>query len=253
MNTFFMPNAWIKYIIKNLLSPIFSRFNAISLSILGLCILVHYTDLFIQFYGSSKHTLVPIIPFPNCHTKAQKTSPPFESISFNGEVLERFLRNEFQLSNTENEYFLASFHQGSKSPKGLKRSPCSPEAHPVTLNTCDNSNGSGVGTFVLHDANSNISPNLTNVNISYHETLGEAQSGINQLISPYTSLNITIYSRVEDVLTGCYQTSIITLNVVKKCVENCWNGKDEDGDGLVDCEDSDCNCCNAKVPTISLN
>lgn len=41
-------------------------------------------------------------------------------------------------------------------------------------------------------------------------------------------------------------------SVVGSCLtEICDNGIDDDGDGLVDCADSSCDCCEAKAPTLS--
>jgi len=123
-------------------------------------------------------------------------------------------------------------------------------ANSVTLNTCDNSNETGSGTFFLHDANPAVS-SVSGMMISYHATLLDAQNGTGILISPYSSSNGIVYARVERVSTGCFATSEITLVVGAKCVENCNNGIDEDGDGLIDCDDPDCPCCKATAPTLN--
>ncbi|MFK8007335.1 MAG: LamG-like jellyroll fold domain-containing protein [Saprospiraceae bacterium] len=127
---------------------------------------------------------------------------------------------------------------------------CAPIANNATLNTCDNSNMTGSGTFFLHDANPTVSSE-SGVMISYHSTLLDAQNGANVLISPYTSNDATVYSRVERISTGCFSTSEITLDVGAKCPENCNNGKDDDGDGLIDCDDPDCPCCDAYAPILN--
>jgi len=127
---------------------------------------------------------------------------------------------------------------------------CAPIANNATLTTCDNSNMAGSGTFLLHDANSTVSSE-SGVMISYHSTLLDAQNGTNILISPYTSADAIVYSRVERVSTGCFSTSEITLDVGAKCTENCNNGLDDDGDGLIDCDDPDCPCCKAYAPTLN--
>ncbi len=41
--------------------------------------------------------------------------------------------------------------------------------------------------------------------------------------------------------------------VITACTEDCSNGIDDDYDGLVDCEDEDCDCCFAKSPVLSKN
>jgi len=121
-------------------------------------------------------------------------------------------------------------------------SDCQLDANPAILNTCDNSNMSGSGVFFLHDANPTVTSE-SGVVISYHPILADAQNGINNLISPFTSSDGTVYARVERLSTGCYSTALITLDVGTKCVESCVNGIDDDGDGLIDCADPDCPCC----------
>ncbi len=127
---------------------------------------------------------------------------------------------------------------------------CVPLATSTTLVTCDNSNLSGQGTFILHDANPIVSSE-SGVMISYHATLTDAQGGINPLTSPYTSGDGAVYVRVERISSGCFAVAMITLNVDVKCVENCGNGIDDDGDGLIDCDDPDCPCCKAYAPTLN--
>ena len=127
---------------------------------------------------------------------------------------------------------------------------CAPIANKATLNTCDNSNMAGSGTFFLHDVNSTVSSESGMI-ISYHPTLIDAQNGSNILVSPYTSANAMVYARVEKVSTGCFAISEITLLVGTKCLENCNNGIDDDGDGLIDCDDADCPCCHAYAPTLN--
>jgi hypothetical protein len=129
-------------------------------------------------------------------------------------------------------------------------SDCQPLANPAILNVCDNSNSSGQGTFFLHDANPTVTTE-SGVMISYHATLTDAQAGINTLTSPYNSNDATVYARVERISTGCFATSNITLDVGAKCAENCENGIDDDGDGLIDCDDPDCPCCDAYAPTLN--
>ncbi len=127
---------------------------------------------------------------------------------------------------------------------------CFPDANPATLTTCDNSNMTGSGLFILHDANPTVSTE-SGIIISYHLTLSDAQNDINILVSPYTSSDGTVYVRVERISTGCFETALITLDVGTKCPENCANGIDDDGDGLIDCADPDCPCCKASSPTLN--
>ncbi|MFT7452609.1 MAG: hypothetical protein ACI9VN_003344, partial [Patescibacteria group bacterium] len=124
---------------------------------------------------------------------------------------------------------------------------CIPEANPTMLTTCDNSNGAGSGVFFLDDANP-IVTTTSGVAISYHPSLLDAQNNTNILISPYTSSDGTVYVKVERISTGCFATSEITLGVGAKCDENCNNGIDDDGDGLIDGDDQD--CCRVYAPTL---
>ena len=125
-----------------------------------------------------------------------------------------------------------------------------PITQPATLVSCDIANGSGIGQFILSDAFSQIIVNLTNIEITFHNTLFDAQNGIPQIISPFTSASTTIFYRIQNTSTNCFEINTITLNVGNICLENCTNEIDEDGDGLIDCDDPDCACCQAKIPTL---
>ena len=126
---------------------------------------------------------------------------------------------------------------------------CIPIANPALLAVCDNSNMTGSGTFFLHDANPTVSTE-SGVVVSYHPSGLDAQNATNILISPYTSGDVTVYARVERLSSGCFSTSEITLDVGAKCLENCNNGIDDDGDGLIDCDDPDCPCCKSYAPIL---
>ncbi len=127
---------------------------------------------------------------------------------------------------------------------------CIPEANPATLVTCDNSNGTGSGIFFLYEVNPIVTTS-TGVAISYHGSLSDAQNDINILVSPYSGSDGVVYVRVERISTGCFNTALITLDVGVICLENCNNGIDDDGDGLIDCDDTDCPCCKADAPNLN--
>ena len=58
--------------------------------------------------------------------------------------------------------------------------------------------------------------------------------------SPIASPNVTtLYTLTVTSANGCTSTDIVTVNV-GNCPENCDDGFDNDGDGLVDCDDPDC-------------
>ncbi len=88
---------------------------------------------------------------------------------------------------------------------------------PDPLTYCDDDND-GFGEFTLTDAdedvvNGNPSGNLV---VSYHETLADAQNGVNPLSSPYANVDPflqTIYVRLVDIATGCYSTTTLLLIV----------------------------------------
>lgn len=127
---------------------------------------------------------------------------------------------------------------------------CSVNANSVALNACDNSNETGSGIFFLYDENSNVTTD-TGVVITYHPTVVDAQNNTSVLTSPYNSSDGTVYVRVEQILTGCFATEAVTLIVEDKCPENCNNNVDDDGDGLIDCNDPDCSCCDFSAPTLN--
>ncbi|HFA48776.1 MAG TPA: hypothetical protein ENJ95_07150 [Bacteroidetes bacterium] len=66
-------------------------------------------------------------------------------------------------------------------------------------------------------------------------------SGDTKFVSPSAN---TAYSVTLTSGNGCNATDAVTVSV-SSCTENCYNGLDDDGDGLVDCEDPDC----APIPT----
>jgi len=115
---------------------------------------------------------------------------------------------------------------------------------------CDDSNETGSGTFFLYDANSLITDQAYVV-ITYHASLADAQNEVNPLTSPYTSTTKSVFARVEIILMGCVEIATLDLSVGAKCPENCNNGVDEDGDGLIDCDDPDCPCCDTQAPLIN--
>ena len=105
---------------------------------------------------------------------------------------------------------------------------------PDPLTYCDDDND-GFGQFILTDAdedvvNGNPSGNLV---VSYHETLADAQNGVNALGSPYANVDPftqTVYVRLYDLSTGCYSTTTLLLIVLDSPLIN-------DPDPLVVCDD----------------
>lgn len=91
------------------------------------------------------------------------------------------------------------------------------EPTPEDLTVCD-TNGEGIGEFDLEsliDAMKNGEPNLE---ITFHLTLEDAKNDIHAIPNTDDYININpvtqnIYVRVENTLTGCYNTYLITLVV----------------------------------------
>jgi hypothetical protein len=61
-------------------------------------------------------------------------------------------------------------------------------------------------------------------------------AGATKTVSPAVS---TTYTVTVTSASGCTSTDQVAVNVLP-CSENCTNGIDDDGDGLVDCDDPDC-------------
>jgi gliding motility-associated-like protein len=89
---------------------------------------------------------------------------------------------------------------------------------PTPLEVCDQDNN-GITQFILTDKDVEIIGGEPGVEISYHETLLDAESGTNPLASPYTNIDTymqTIYARAEYPIalggTGCFQ--IVSLELL---------------------------------------
>ena len=88
---------------------------------------------------------------------------------------------------------------------------------PPPMEYCDPDND-GYGSFVLTESDFLITGVVTGVTVSYHETLSDAENGVNTLSSPYNNIVIdtqTIYARVESttVVTDCATIIDLVLNV----------------------------------------
>ncbi len=70
-------------------------------------------------------------------------------------------------------------------------------------------------------------------------------NGVSQNISP---LATTAYTVTVTSAPGCTSTAQVTITV-NFCAENCTDGIDNDGDGLIDCDDPDCGLSIAASPT----
>uniref|UniRef100_UPI00404A982C PKD domain-containing protein n=1 Tax=Gelidibacter sp. TaxID=2018083 RepID=UPI00404A982C len=109
---------------------------------------------------------------------------------------------------------------------------------PTELTLCDvNNSGDEMEAFTLEDANAEILNGQTGITLTYYETQANANSGTNEITSPYVNTvnPQTVYVRAENDNTGCVSTITLTLRVnpipspaVPNPIEVC----DEDNDGF---------------------
>ncbi|MCP3867561.1 MAG: T9SS type B sorting domain-containing protein [Gammaproteobacteria bacterium] len=96
----------------------------------------------------------------------------------------------------------------------LRVEPLPSPATPTPLEVCDGDND-GVMDFDLDSKTLEILNVEPDVTITYHETVTDAENGVNVLTSPYENIVVdtqTIYVRAEHNTTGCY--SIVELDLV---------------------------------------
>ncbi|MCP4074257.1 MAG: hypothetical protein GY742_21410, partial [Hyphomicrobiales bacterium] len=96
----------------------------------------------------------------------------------------------------------------------LRVEPLPSPATPTPLEVCDGDND-GVMDFDLDSKTLEILNGEPDVTITYHETVTDAENGVNVLTSPYENIVVdtqTIYVRAENDLTGCYR--IVELQLV---------------------------------------
>ncbi len=80
------------------------------------------------------------------------------------------------------------------------------------INAC--SNGiTNVALFDLDSYSGEISGNVNGVQVSYYQSLANAQSATGALVSPYQSGPTTLFVRVENIDTGCFDTTTVDLIV----------------------------------------
>ena len=119
-----------------------------------------------------------------------------------------------------------------------------PAINPDTqmLDACE-SDGDGYDTFDLTQNIDDVLQGLTNVTVTYHETLDDANSGSNPIANPTNFSNTndfeqTVYIRVEDDVTGC--ASVVPLELHTFLLESgteitdYFECDDASNDGIVD-------------------
>ena len=83
------------------------------------------------------------------------------------------------------------------------------------LEACDDDTD-GFTQFTLEDKNAEVLNGQTGITVSYHETQADADNDVNPLVSPYTNIVVntqTVYIRLENDTTGCYNTTTMDLIV----------------------------------------
>ncbi|RKE99114.1 choice-of-anchor L domain-containing protein, partial [Ichthyenterobacterium magnum] len=86
---------------------------------------------------------------------------------------------------------------------------------PIDYEVCDDDND-GFSSFDLTLKDTEVLNGQTGMTVSYYETLSDAQAGVDALTSPYnnTAINTqSIFVRLEDDATGCYDTVQFSLFV----------------------------------------
>ncbi|APY09083.1 hypothetical protein BWZ20_12560 [Winogradskyella sp. J14-2] len=112
---------------------------------------------------------------------------------------------------------------------------------PLPLEVCDDGTPDGFTAIDLNVKNGEISGNNPTYTVSYYFDLADAESGLNPLAIPYTNVSNpqTIFVRVEDNATGCYDTTTMVLEVQQAPVANTptplyYCDPDNDGFGVFD-------------------
>ncbi|MEM5566719.1 choice-of-anchor L domain-containing protein, partial [Psychroserpens sp. AS72] len=93
---------------------------------------------------------------------------------------------------------------------------------PTPLEVCDDGTPDGITSIDLTIKNVEITDNNPNYSVSYHIDLADAEANANPLPIPYTNLvnGQIIFIRVQDINTGCYDTTTLILNVQQAPIAN---------------------------------
>ena len=94
---------------------------------------------------------------------------------------------------------------------------------PSPLVVCDDDeDGHAIFDLTLKDAE--ITNNLSNINITYHETLIDADFGINALSSPYINIishTQTIYARIQNQTGDCHAIASFNIEAsINECIDD---------------------------------
>ncbi len=107
---------------------------------------------------------------------------------------------------------------------------------PDPLSACSTTNQA---QFNLNDNDSIVlgSQNPADFTVTYHESLGDANTGSTDLVSPYTNTSNpqTVFVRIEDNSTGCFETTSFELSIsspTHTAESITMTGCDNDDDGI---------------------
>ena len=94
---------------------------------------------------------------------------------------------------------------------------------PNTLQLCDdNAPGNEQEAFTLEDREDQILNGQTGLDVSYHLTQSDAETNMGTLASPYTNISNpqTVFVRVSNPATGCYDFTTLNLEVLPIPIPN---------------------------------
>ncbi len=88
---------------------------------------------------------------------------------------------------------------------------------PTPLLLCDDSMADGITSIDLAQKNEEITNGNFDLNVSYHLTPEDANSGANALSIPYTNINATetLYVNITNSITGCTSTTSLNLEILE--------------------------------------
>jgi gliding motility-associated-like protein len=116
---------------------------------------------------------------------------------------------------------------------------------PTPLEVCDDGVPDGLTSIDLTIKTSEITGNNPDYSVSYYLTQFDAENELNALGIPYTNISNpqTVIVRIEDVVTGCYTTTPLSLVVEQAPVANIplpleYCDADSDGFGVFTLEDA---------------
>lgn len=93
---------------------------------------------------------------------------------------------------------------------------------PTLLEACDDQVVDGFTTIDLNDLNDQITNGQNNLNVTYHFTQDEADSGANPIPMPYVndSINDQVFVSVQNPQTGCITSTVLDITILAPPIIN---------------------------------